>query len=443
MITTADRAWLAVAVLGFLLFFFLPPELLGAIDVRPIGFAVAEGVALLHDYAREHIILCLLPAFLIAGGMTVYISQAAVLRLLGPDANQALALGVGSLGGMVLAVCSCTVLPLFAGLYKRGAGIGPAVAFLFTGPAINVIAIVLTMKVLGVQLGLARAVGAVLFALVIGTVMAWIYRNEPHDAGGLAALPDGGARHGVVVLLFGAMMGVLVFANWAAVDESASAIWATIHGLKWWLAGGFGLVAAGTLALGFGWPLWPLAALAAAVAAAAYFAPVPPAAIFAAGLVGLVAAAWWGTADDVRDDARDWMAESWSFAKQILPLLVIGVFVAGFLLGRPGEAGLIPAYWVSALVGGERLRANLFASVVGSLMYFATLTEVPIVQGLRAAGMGEGPSLALLLAGPALSLPNMLAIRAIMGTRKTAVYVGLVVVMATIAGLIYGAYTAI
>lgn len=443
MITTADRAWLTVAVLGFLLFFFLPLELLRPIDVRPIGFAVAEGVALLHDYAREHVILCLLPAFLIAGGMTVYISQAAVLRLLGPDANQAVALGVGSLGGMVLAVCSCTVLPLFAGLYKRGAGLGPAVAFLFTGPAINVIAIVLTMKVLGVQLGIARAVGAVVFALVIGVVMAWLYRHEPREAGGLAALPDDGARHGRVVLLFASMMGVLVFANWAAVDASASAIWATIHGLKWWIAGGFGLVAVGTLAFGFGWRLWPLAGLTAAVALAAAFAPVSPMAIFAAGFIGLVAAAWWGAAGDVRDDARDWMAESWSFAKQILPLLVIGVFVAGFLLGRPGEAGLIPERWVAALVGGESLQANLFASLVGSLMYFATLTEVPIVQGLRASGMGEGPSLALLLAGPALSLPNMLAIRAIMGTQKTAVYVALVVVMATIAGLVYGAYIAL
>lgn len=440
MITTADRAWLAVAVVGFLVFFFLPLQVLEPIDVQPIGFAVAEGMALLHDYAREHVILCLLPAFLIAGGMTVYISQAAVLRLLGPDANQAVALGVGSLGGMVLAVCSCTVLPLFAGLYKRGAGIGPAVAFLFTGPAINVIAIVLTTKVLGVQLGVARAVGAVVFALVIGAVMAWLYRHEPREAGGLAALPEDGARHGRVALLFAAMMGVLVFANWAAVDAEASAVWAAIHGLKWWIAGGFGLVAAGTLALGFGWSAWSLVGLAAAIAVAAAFAPLPPMAIFAAGFVGVVAVAWWGTTGDARDEARDWMAESWGFAKQILPLLVIGVFVAGLLLGRPGEAGLIPAAWVAALVGGESLRANLFASVVGSLMYFATLTEVPIVQGLRASGMGEGPSLALLLAGPALSLPNMLAIRAIMGTKKTAVYVALVVVMATVAGLIYGAY---
>lgn len=429
-----ERRWLLLAVLGFTAIYALPLSTLAWLDWRPVAFAAYEGAALLQWYAREHVILCLLPAFLVAGGMAVYIPQAVVLKHLGADANRAIALGVASVSGTVLAVCSCTVLPLFGGLYKRGAGIGPAVAFLYTGPAINVIAIVLTAKVLGFQLGLARAVFAIGFAVVIGLLMHLIFGRNAAGAG-FKALPDADFRAANALGLFGAMMAILVFANWAAVSAEDQSLWAAVAAVKWWLAGGFGVVMAAVLVLGYGWRPAPLLLVAAVVAGLAWLVPSQPQLAFVAGLVGLVMVALKSG-----DDAADWMAESWGFAKQILPLLLAGVFVAGSLLGRPGEEGLIPGSWIALAVGGESLQANLFASLVGSLMYFATLTEVPIVQALRGSGMGEGPSLALLLAGPALSLPNMLAIRSIMGTERTAVYVALVVVMATLSGIAYGSF---
>jgi uncharacterized membrane protein YraQ (UPF0718 family) len=431
---TVERRWLVLAVLGFALVYAVPMSTLSWLDWQPVAFAVYEGAALLQWYAREHVILCLLPAFLVAGGMAVFIPQSVVLRYLGPDANRAVAIGVASVSGTVLAVCSCTVLPLFGGLYKRGAGIGPAVAFLYTGPAINVIAIVMTTKVLGLELGIARAIGAVVFAVVIGLAMQLIFGSK--EAGrGFAALPEADLRIGRVAGLFGAMLAVLVFANWASVSAADQPLWAAVAAMKWWLAAAGGVVIGLILVRGYGWRPLPLLLVAGATAVVALLFPGEPQFAFLVAMIGLVFAAMRGG-----DDARDWMAESWSFAKQIMPLLLIGVFVAGVLLGRPGEAGLIPGKWVAAAVGGESLGANLVASVVGSLMYFATLTEVPIVQSLQGAGMGNGPALALLLAGPALSLPNMLAIRSIMGTRRTAVYVALVVACATLSGFVYGTF---
>jgi uncharacterized membrane protein YraQ (UPF0718 family) len=336
------------------------------------------------------------PAFFIAGAIGVFLSQAAVMRYLGPRARAAVAYPVAAVSGSVLAVCSCTVLPLFAGIYGRGAGLGPAAAFLYSGPAVNVLAIILTARVLGPGLGLARAVGAILFALVIGLLMQLIFRGEERAraAAAPAALPaeEGGRGLGRSALFFAAMIGVLVFANWARPDAPRG-LFAAVFGLKWILAG--------------------------------------------ACLLGVLAmlAAWFR-----REEVAEWVAASWGFAAQILPLLLGGVLVAGLLLGGPGgaERGLIPAGWIARLVGGESLGANLFASVAGALMYFATLTEVPILEGLRAGGMGDGPSLALLLAGPALSLPNLLVIRSVLGTRKTIVYLVLVVLMSTAAGLLYG-----
>jgi len=396
--------------------------------------AVHEALALAHWYAREHVILCLLPAFLIAGAMAAFISQGAILKYLGAEANKALAYGVAAVSGTVLAVCSCTVLPLFGGLYRRGAGLGPAIAFLYSGPAINVLAIVLTANVLGAELGLARAVGAIGFAAVIGGAMHLLYRREEAAArrGGLV-LPEGDGRPlPDTVLLFALMIGVLVFANWAPA-ASAGGAWAAVHAWKWpataALAAGLALL----LVVRYGWDAWRMALLAAAVAALAMLFPEQPQVPFAAGVVGLMALA------AVQPGAgQEWFEQSWGFAKLILPLLFVGVLIAGFLLGRPGEQGLVPSAWVAAAVGGNSLGANLVASVIGAFMYFATLTEVPIVQGLLGAGMGKGPALALLLAGPALSLPNMLVIRSILGTEKTLVYVALVVVMATASGLVYG-----
>jgi len=358
--------------------------------------AVTESLALVKDYAQNHVLLCLVPAFFIAGAISVFISQASVMKYLGPRANQPLAYGVASVSGTILAVCSCTVLPLFAGIYKMGAGLGPATAFLYSGPAINVLAIILTARVLGLQIGIARAVGAVLFSVVIGLIMHLIYRKEQLEkANDQMALPQPEKSERMLwqdALYFASMVGVLVFANWAR-PTTGVGLWFQIYSVKWLVTG-----------------------------------------ILAIALLFMLAR-WFK-----KDELGQWVSESWGFTKQILPLLFFGVLIAGFLLGRPDNEGIIPSAWVSKAVGGNSIWANLFAAVAGAFMYFATLTEVPILQGLIGAGMGKGPALALLLAGPALSLPSMLVIRSVMGTQKTAVFVLLVVVMSTIVGMFFGAF---
>ncbi len=401
-----------------------------------------EAFALLQWYAREHVVSCLLPALMIAGAIAVFISQGAVIRLLGAGANKVVAYGTASVSGTILAVCSCTVLPLFGGLYRRGAGLGPAVAFLYSGPAINILAIVLTAKVLGYELGVARAVGAVAFSVLIGLAMAVLYRREERArragaGGGDLVLPDDdhAFRPTAVMLLFALMIAFLVFANWAPADAQDSAVWHAIFAAKWPLAMASAAGVMLVLVIGFAFPWWRIGLVAAAVAGAAVLLPQQPQLAIAIGVVGLclVAALQPGA-------GQEWFEQSWGFAKLILPLLLLGVLAAGFLLGRPGNEGLIPSAWVAAAVGGNSLTANAFAAVAGAFMYFATLTEIPITQALIGAGMGRGPALALLLAGPALSLPNMLVIRGFLGTEKTLVYVALVVVMATASGMIYGTF---
>ncbi|MCK2183565.1 permease [Halomonas getboli] len=419
--------WIAAVVGVFLLIYFLPA------GAERFDNAVLEGVRLTHWYAQEHVILCLLPAFLIAGAMAAYLSQGAVMRYLGPSAPKPVAFGMASVSGMLLAVCSCTVLPLFGGIYRRGAGLGPAVAFLYSGPAINVMAVVVTAKVLGPELGLARAVGAILFAVVIGLIMHLIYRREererrPSGARGFGG-DDDGRPLGQVTAFFGLMVGILVFANWAAAD---SATWMAVYAWKWPITAALGGLFALLLIRRWGWPPRQVAGLAGAVTLASLLAPGVPELAFAVGIVGLMLVA------TLRDDDREWARQSWDFTRQIVPLLLAGVFIAGLLLGRPGEEGLIPSDWVALAVGDNGFRSTFLASLLGGFMYFSTLTEVPIVQGLIGNGMGKGPALALLLAGPALSLPNMLVIRTILGTGKTLVYCALVVVMATLSGYLYG-----
>jgi uncharacterized membrane protein YraQ (UPF0718 family) len=357
------------------------------------------------------------------------------MTYLGPAANKVLAYGVASVSGGVLAVCSCTVLPLFAGIYKRGAGLGPAVAFLYAGPAINVLAIILTARVLGTEIGLARAVGAVTFSLVIGAIMALIFRREEREKARAAALQIAPRVRRPLwqnALFFGLMVAVLVFANWGS-PAGSTGFFAAIHAARWWLTTLAAIGLAGVLWAWFGVPWRSLLLPGGAVAGTSAVWPTHPTVSFTAGVVGLSAVSTMRGGE-----LEEWFAASWSFAKQILPLLLLGVLVAGLLLGRPGEVGLIPASWIATAVGGNSIGANLFASAAGALMYFATLTEVPILEGLLASGMGKGPALALLLAGPALSLPNMMVIRSVMGTRKTLVFVGLTVVMATITGIIFG-----
>jgi uncharacterized membrane protein YraQ (UPF0718 family) len=328
------------------------------------------------------------------------------------------------------------VLPLFGGIYRRGAGLGPAIAFLYSGPAINVLAVVLTARVLGVEMGVARAVGAIVFAVVIGALMHVVFLREEREratnAKGFATLDEGtSAPAWQSAILFGLLIAVLVFANWSTAGSGDTL--AVLGRNKWWITGFLALGLGAFLVFLRGWsPIWMMATVLVVIALAALW-PQAPEAAFAAGLTGLMLQAMTRP-----QDGQEWFEQSWDFAKQILPLLLVGVLAAGFLLGRPGGEGVVPSQWVEAAVGGNDLLSNLAASLLGGLMYFATLTEVPIVQGLLGAGMGKGPALALLLAGPAVSLPNLLTIRALIGTRKTLVYLFLVVVMATATGLIYG-----
>lgn len=373
----------------FLGAYFIPWE---STLIRQSGL---EAFMMLQEYARQHVLTCLVPAFFIAGAITVFVSQAAVLKYFGATANKILSYSVASVSGTVLAVCSCTVLPLFAGIYSRGAGIGPATAFLYSGPAINVLAIILTAKVLGWQMGLARAVGAISFAVITGLLMAFIFRkDDANRQTGEIFLPDEDIKARPLwqeTLYMLTMVLILVFASFARPTADDGVVWRLIFSAKWYLTIGLLVVLAVMLKKWF-----------------------------------------------VKEELKGWVEATWTFSKQILPLLLGGVLVAGFLLGRPGHPALIPEQYIQTLVGGNSLWANFFASIVGALMYFATLTEVPILQGLIGSGMGQGPALALLLAGPALSLPSMIAIASIMGVKKTAVYCSIVVVLSTIAGMVYG-----
>jgi uncharacterized membrane protein YraQ (UPF0718 family) len=387
-----NRALLILA--GVFLFAYFVP-----FGSQRVSAAVQESFLMLAEYARQHVLLCLVPAFFIAGAITVFLNQQAVIRYLGPQAKKIVAYSVASVSGTILAVCSCTVLPLFKGIYRKGAGIGPAVSFLYSGPAINILAIVLTAKVLGLQLGVARAVGAVAFAFVIGLAMHLFFRKEDAARATDAAMfagPGGeeGRTLGQTALYMASMIGILVFVNWAP-SRGSLAAWDFIYRWKYAISGAFGLVLVYSLVRWFR-----------------------------------------------KDELAYWVTSTRDFAVQILPLLFGGVLVAGFLLGRPGHMALIPEGWIASLVGGNSVGANLIASVAGALMYFATLTEVPIMQGLLGAGMGQGPALALLLAGPSLSLPAILVIAGELGWKKTGTYIALVVVLSTLAGLLYGALVA-
>lgn len=503
--------WKKLATLTglFLVFFWLP------VDYERFTNGVMEALKLSRWYAREHVLLCLVPAFFIAGAIGVFVSQASVMKYLGARAKKVLAYGVASVSGSILAVCSCTVLPLFAGIWRMGAGLGPACAFLYSGPAINILAIILTARILGLQLGIARAVGAISFSIIIGLIMHLIFRKEEMEkANAQMAMPESEVARPLWqnVLFFAVMIGILVFANWGAPNDfrfelrdgrifQAAVIkspeegsvgeyrlkyltgsaagqeilvtseeiisrqpvpgaWTTIWRSKWIVTSVFGIIFGIILILWFQIEWWKVVLAAIPPAILVFVLPTHGLWVllpFSAAIVGFSV-----ITSTKEGESSEWFSASWTFANQILPLLLFGVLVAGFLLGRPDHEGFIPSRYVEMLVGNSpdafltmtglgggvfesftrsvwHLWTNLFASVFGAFMYFATLTEVPILQGLIGAGMGKGPALALLLAGPALSLPNMLVIRSIMGTKKTVVFCSLVVVMATISGMIFGA----
>ena len=427
-------AWIAAV---FLFAYFLPVE----------NGRFQEAILAMFDltkwYAREHVILCLLPAFFIAGVIAVFVSQGAVMKYFGARAKKWLAYTVAAVSGTVLAVCSCTILPLFSSIHKRGAGLGPAIAFLYSGPAINILAIILTARILGFEMGVARVVGAVVFSVAIGSFMALIYRKEEKEKRTEQLnfpIIEEKRPMWQTSLHFFTLVLILVFANWGqpAADETSGAwYWIWFH--KWHITSVFSLVLVYSLIfiLKIKWHNVLLVAVATTIAAFAVSSPLIPVVVAIAGLSIIT------LTDKKNPDNKEWTLSTWDFTKQIMPLLAAGVLVAGFLLGSTHDdtamAGMIPNEWITNLVGGNSIFSNFFASIVGAFMYFATLTEVPILQGLIAAGMGKGPALALLLAGPSLSLPNMLVIRGVIGTQKTLVYVSLVVVMATISGFIYGA----
>jgi uncharacterized membrane protein YraQ (UPF0718 family) len=434
-------AWI-IAV--FVFTFFLPAD-----SVR-FTTAISAALDLVKWYAREHVILCLLPAFFIAGVIAVFVSQGSVIRYFGANAKKWLAYSVAAVSGTILAVCSCTILPLFSSIHKRGAGLGPAIAFLYSGPAINILAIILTARILGFEMGIARVIGAVLFSVVIGLIMALIYRKEEkqkkEEQMNLQAPPEKRPVWQTMMHFFTLVL-ILVFANWGAPSQGdTSGAWFVIWSYKWYITGFLSLILAWSLVriLKIKWQ-WVVAAVILTGLSALLsgmlidnikLRPLVPV------LTGIAALSIITLLDRNDEENREWTLSSWGFAKQIMPLLAGGVVIAGFLLGSTHDgttiAGVIPNEWISSLVGGNSLFSNLFASVIGAFMYFATLTEVPILQGLIASGMGKGPALALLLAGPSLSLPNMLVIRGIIGTQKTTVYVILVVVLSTAAGLVYG-----
>ena len=428
----------------FVAAFFLP------IENARFNTAMAATFDLVKWYAREHVVLCLLPAFFIAGVISVFVSQGSVLRYFGANAKKCLAYTVAAVSGAILAVCSCTILPLFSSIHKRGAGLGPAIAFLYSGPAINILAIILTARILGFEMGLARTLGAVSFSIIIGLIMALIYRKEEKVKMGeqmnIQIAPEKRPMWQTSFHFF-TLVFILVFANWGApaVDDRSS-IWYYLWAYKWYLTGffsfllGFSLIH--ILKIKWQWVLFGAIASTISAVLSSNFIENEKFAQLVPMLVGISSLTIITLKDKSDDENREWAFATWGFAKQILPLLAIGVISAGFLLGSTHDgqtiAGVIPNEWIQWLVGGNSIFSNFFASVVGAFMYFATLTEVPIVQGLLALGMGKGPALALLLAGPSLSLPNMLVIRDVLGTQKTVVYVSLVIVMSTIAGLIYG-----
>jgi uncharacterized membrane protein YraQ (UPF0718 family) len=422
-------------IAGAFLFAYLVP-----FSSPTVRNAIMEAFYMLQEYAREHVLLCLVPAFFIAGAIAVFVSQASVIKYLGGKAKRVVAYGVGAVSGAVLAVCSCTVLPLFAGIYKRGAGLGPAIAFLYSGPAINILAIILTGRILGIEFGLARALGAIAFAVAIGAAMQFLFRKEEAQkqrAAMAAPLPEDGKPIWRTAIPIALMILILVFANWGK-PGSVSVEMATGETIVATRAGETSdellVKRAGTESItGIAKIDIESIRYAASSYTSIYGSRFTIAGAFL--LVLIVLTVRWTS----KDEALEWGGSTWSYAKLILPYLFGGVLIAGFLLGRPGHTALIPPEWIASAVGGNSWLSNLVASGAGALMYFATLTELPIVQGLQGSGMGDGPALALLLAGPALSLPNMLVIRKVLGTKKTLAYVLLVVIAATLTGKIFGA----
>lgn len=411
--------------------------------------AIDATLDLAQWYAREHVVLCLLPAFFIAGVIAVFVSQSSVLKYFGANAKKWLSYTVAAVSGGILAVCSCTILPLFASIYKRGAGLGPAVAFLYSGPAISVLSIILTARILGLEMGIARVIGAVLFSVVIGLAMAFIFRKEEkakqEQQMNIIPAPENRPMWQTAFHFFTLVL-ILVFANLGAPASNDTGLWQTLFIYKWYVVGVLSVLLCGSLVwilkLKVVWVLLGAIITASSAILSNSFIPNEKLIPLVPMLVAITCLSVVLLLDKNNEENRDWLFSSWGFAKQIMPLLAVGVVTAGFLLGSTHDdtslAGIIPNEWIQWAVGGNSLLSNFLASFTGAFMYFATLTEVPIIQGLLASGMGKGPALALLLAGPSLSLPSMLVINQVLGFKKTVVFVVLVIAMATVSGWVFG-----
>jgi uncharacterized membrane protein YraQ (UPF0718 family) len=424
---------MAVLVAVFLAAYFLP---LGSGTVTN---AILEAFRLLQWYVVNHTLACVVPAMFIAGAISTFLSQASVMRYLGPKANRPLAYTVASVSGVVLAVCSCSVLPMFAGIYTMGAGLGPASAFLYSGPAINVMAIFLSARVLGLDLGVGRAIGAVAFAFIIGILMAVIFRCSEQKRGDAAMQmpepPHSPRSLWKTALYFLAMILFLIFSDWYNTNDvtitmkdgavmAANVRYQTQDSMDIQEYQADGRLSTDVRRLSHAdiQTVEPVPGFVMTVNGLKwYFAGVM-------GLAILVMLWRWFS----RDEVREWLQATWDFGLMIVPLLFGGVFLTGFI------GALIPEKYVATLVGGDGLVSNFIAAFVGMIWYFATLTEIPIVEMLMRLGMGKGPALALLLAGPALSLPSILVLYKIVGLKKTFVFCALTVVMSTIVGWLFG-----
>lgn len=411
--------------------------------------AIDATLDLAQWYAREHVVLCLLPAFFIAGVIAVFVSQSSVLKYFGANAKKWLSYTVAAVSGGILAVCSCTILPLFTSIYKRGAGLGPAVAFLYSGPAISLLSIILTARILGLEMGIARVIGAVLFSVVIGLAMAFIFRKEEkakqEQQMNIIPAPENRPMWQTAFHFFTLVL-ILVFANLGAPASNDTGLWQTLFIYKWYVVGVLSVLLCGSLVwilkLKVVWVLLGAIITASSAILSNSFIPNEKLIPLVPMLVAITCLSVVLLLGKNNEENRDWLFSSWGFAKQIMPLLAVGVVTAGFLLGSTHDdtslAGIIPNEWIQWAVGGNSLLSNFLASFTGAFMYFATLTEVPIIQGLLASGMGKGPALALLLAGPSLSLPSMLVINQVLGFKKTVVFVVLVIAMATVSGWVFG-----
>jgi len=433
-----NREWKIFAALVsiFVVAYFLP---LGNPKIQD---AIQESFRLLQWYARNHTLACVVPALFIAGAIITFLSQASVMRYLGPNANPILAYAVASVSGCVLAVCSCSVLPMFAGIYRLGAGLGPASAFLYSGPAINILAIFLTARVLGFSIGAGRFIGAVVFSVVIGLLMAWIFRKgEREKIQAALQMPESEKpkRHIAKTALFlASMILFLVFSDWFNPGNvvvkttdgqqfKAVIIHETKDAVRFQLEEDLGENKLGDkITLN-------KTEIADTQEQKTWVIAVHHIRWYLAGLCGLaVLIMLWRWYQN--DEISLWLHNTWDFAKLLVPLLYGGVFIVGFV------SVLLPEKQVAQLVGDNSLRSNLVASVIGAFWYFATLTEVPITQALMKLGMHNGPVMTLLLAGPALSLPSFLVLQKVMGTKKNVVYHLLIIIIATITGMFFGVF---